>query len=202
MNKINRSLIDDVSSLSPKVVIFDLDGTLADTMPVHYQAWHACLNHFGYDLPTEDLARYKGQTAEAIVNDLNQIYRWDLVADAVSTIKEKFFVQFLGASVKELSFVTEVVRKGSGIWRQVIATGGKRENVEITLKSLKLGTFFEKVVTADDGYPEKINPAYYKRLLSELGVLAEDALFLEDSKPCLAAALEAGINGLFVEDYA
>lgn len=195
------SLLEAVQRESFKALIFDLDGTLADTMPVHYEAWHIVLKRFNYDIPDNILGMYKGQTAKNIIKDFNRKFGWKLDPLTVAVLKEEIFLELIKDKLNEITHVADVARFYRDKSILAIATGGKKSAVNLTLKNLGFDSFFTKIVTADDGYPEKINPDYYIKLCNELGISISDAIFFEDSMPCLEAASKAGLKGIYIEDF-
>lgn len=182
--------------------IFDLDGTLIDSMPVHYVAWNEAMRRAGLkEKLSEDLFYSLGGVPTRRVAELIGDH-YGLVVD-VETIfheKEALFSEGL-AAVKVIAPVVEIARRVALTRPVAIASGGPRAIVERSLQVTGLAALFPVVVSADDVGPTRGKPAPDMFMLAakRMGVAAERCLVFEDAEPGMRAAEAAGMPWVRVE---
>ena len=175
-----------------KAIIFDLDGTLANTDPMHYQIWEEILKKYGMVL---DLPFYKkhisGGTNESIINELLPQLS-DSEVTELADYKEATFRE-IALDLKPLNGLLEFLK-----WieenqlKKGVVTNAPPENVDFMLKdALKLADRFNPVILAGVMTAAKPDPAAYKLCLKELGVEAKEAIAFEDSPNGIKAAVGA-----------
>jgi HAD superfamily hydrolase (TIGR01509 family) len=176
-----------------KALLFDLDGTLADTNSVHRLAWMERLRPHGYDV-TWDFYRENitGRVSTEVVTDLLP----DLSPEEIQEIaeaKEASFREQAG-TLKPLPGLLDLVEKG---WKKgmriSLVTNAPKENVFTVLRVLGLDDAFEPVILADEVGTGKPDPAPYNAALEALGVSADEAVAFEDSPSGIASSIAAGI---------
>ena len=177
-----------------KAIIFDLDGTLANTDPLHYQIWEEILKKYGMDI---DLPFYKkhisGGTNEAILNELLPQLS-DAEVTELAGYKETRFRE-IALDLKPLKGLLEFLEAiEERQLKKGVVTNAPPENVEFMLKdALKLADRFNPVILAGVMTAAKPDPASYKLCLKELGVGAKEAIVFEDSPNGIKAAVAAEI---------
>ncbi|HEY8931902.1 MAG TPA: HAD-IA family hydrolase [Rariglobus sp.] len=176
--------------------IFDLDGTLIDTMPLHYRAWDAALRHHGLaEALNEDLFYSLGGVPTVRVAELlGAHYRLTLNPHEVEITKERMFLERL-STVGHIEPVVAFARRVALTHPIAIATGGQREIALPALKAAGLQDLFSIVVTPRDVGPGRGKPAPDMFLLAaeKMGVAAERCLVFEDAEPGIRAAQAAGM---------
>jgi HAD superfamily hydrolase (TIGR01509 family) len=181
--------------------VYDLDGTLADTMPVHLHAWTATLEkHSGKpSLFTEEQFYAKGGVpAREIVVWLNEQYGYNLpIAETVHE-KEELFLKFLG-EVQPIVPVIEIVKKLGKNRKMAVASGGLTPIVRYTVEKLGLLDYFQALVGSDQVSRGKPSPEIFLKAAKELGVDPKKCLAFEDGEPGLASARAAGMDVLDVK---
>ncbi|MBW4541986.1 MAG: HAD family phosphatase [Myxacorys chilensis ATA2-1-KO14] len=142
-----------LSSIEPvppyKALIFDCDGTLADTLPVHFQTWLTSLQAVGADISKDWYYKYCGTSAEEMLQILKNLFGYQFDSEIVIANRQKHY-QSLINTVKEVQAVAEIVRSHYGKMPMAVASGGERVVLEATLNNINLHNFFDVVVSVDD----------------------------------------------------
>ena len=174
-------------------LIFDCDGTLADTMPGHFAAWVAALRAGGGDITEERFYQNAGVTSAAIIDALNQDFGYGLdIAETVEA-KERLYVEGLH-EIAEITAVADIARAHAGRVPQAVASGGLRSVVYATLDAIGLRPLFDAIVTAEDVVHGKPAPDIFLRAAELLGVAPQDCIVYEDGDPGVAAARASGMR--------
>lgn len=179
--------------------IFDLDGTLVDTMPLHYTAWEAALRKAGLKGPLDKNRFYElgGVPSRRVAGLLGKHH--GLALDPVAVYKDKE-ESFMG-SLQKLALIAPVVEFARRVSRDhpvAIASGGTRDVVTSTLEKTGLAPLFPIVVTADDVEHGKPAPDMFLLAARRMGVAPGDCLVFEDGQPGIRAAEAAGMKWVFV----
>lgn len=177
--------------------VFDLDGTLIDSMPVHYRAWNEAMRRHGLrEQLDEDYFYSLGGVHSVRVAELFG-HRYGLTFDpvAVTDEKEKLYLEFLD-HVKVIEPTVAFLRKIAPTRPHAIATGGLRDVAYPSLESAGLRELFEIVITPADVAPGRGKPAPDMFLLAaeRMGVPPEKCLAFEDAEPGIQAARAAGMQ--------
>ena len=179
-----------------KAVIFDLDGTLVDSMPAHFDAWCEALAKHGapkHVFPEDVFYSMGGRPTVDIVKEINGEFNLQLDPEAIAYAKRNAFLEKLD-KVTVIPDVVEFAKKIRGEMPMGIATGGGRIVVEKTLKLTGLSDLFDEVVTADDVKCGKPAPDVFLEVAERLEVDPKDCLVLEDAPAGIMAAQCAGMK--------
>ena len=178
-----------------EAVVFDCDGTLVDSMCVHFEAWCEALSSFGAaGIFKEDVFfAMGGRPTLDIVEELNSEYDLKLDPAAVALAKREAFLKRLNrvTLIEEVAAFAESLR---GKVPMAVATGGSRMVIEKTLKIVGISDWFDEVVTADDVAEGKPAPDIFLKAAKLLGVDASKCLALEDAPAGIIAAQRAGMQ--------
>ena len=185
-----------------RAIIFDLDGTLADTMPLHFKAWQlTCRNH-GMEMTREFLKDHMGRPGWEISEDIiaehglgDKITGKQLVSEKISCYRK------LEPGVKEIKEVADIVRKYHGKIPMAVGTGGFTEAAHKTLSLIQMTTYFDIVVTADDVKNHKPYPDTFLRAAELLGIEPGYIDVFEDGDLGLEAAKRAGMNPVDIRPW-
>ena len=183
-----------------KGLIFDCDGTLADTMPIHLKAWCDTFNRYGYDCLPEFIETVQGMPAVKIVEQFNRQFNATIDARQFAREKNRCARQNL-AQARPIEPVMAVVQRFRGKLPMAVASGGIRKNVDLILDSIGLKNVFETVITADDPVLPKPNPDIFLEAARRMGVQPEFCQVFEDGEAGLAAARKAGMVATDVRLY-
>lgn len=177
--------------------IFDCDGTIADTMPIHFRAWTKALTEAGGQFPEELFYEWGGKPTDVIVAQLNE--RYGLSMDIAKTVRQKedYYLQMV-PGVAPVEPVLRIAREMAGVVPIAIASGGHRELVEATLNALGILSLFDAVVCAEDYVRGKPAPDPFLEAARRLGVEPAECVVFEDSPTGILAAEAAGMQHVFV----
>jgi len=182
-------------------LIFDCDGTLADTMPAHYRAWTAMLDRFGIPfpetrfyamggMPTAQIIRVLADDAGVVVEDV----------EAMVFEKEQGFLTSLDA-VAPVEPVLAVAAAYRGRLPIAVASGGYHDTITRTLDRLGVRDWFDALVTAEDTARHKPEPDVFLEAARRLRVEPATCVVFEDTDIGLEAARRAGMEGVDVRGW-
>jgi len=185
---------------SIKALIFDVDGTLADSMPVHMETWELLGNKYGFQYTQEELERYAGRSGQEIVEIINEKNGLQLDPDKVAHEKEEAFLENLDR-VKPIAPVIRVLEDNCGVLPIAAGTGGFRSVATKILKSVGVWNKIDTLVGSDDVIHHKPAPDTFLKCAEELGVEPKDCLVFEDADLGFRAARNAGMHLIDVRPY-
>jgi len=174
--------------------IFDLDGTLIDTMPLHYQAWDKAMRRAGlaHKLDEELFYSLGGVPTRRVAELIGKHYNLSIDADKVFHEKEALFGE-LQADAQIIAPTVEFARKAAARRPVAIASGGPRPVVKRSLELSGLAPLFPIVITADDVVHGKPSPDMFLLAAERMKVNPKECLVFEDAEPGIQAAEAAGM---------
>jgi beta-phosphoglucomutase family hydrolase len=182
-------------------LIFDCDGTLADTMPAHYKAWTAMLSRYGISFPEPRFYAMGGMPTASIIRVLASDAGVDLTdVDAMVQEKEQAFLTHLD-DVTIIEPVIAIAAAHRGKLPIAVASGGYRDTVTRTLDRLAIRDWFDAMVVAEDTPRHKPEPDVFLEAARRLGVAAAGCVVFEDTDIGLEAARRAGMAGVDVRGW-
>jgi beta-phosphoglucomutase-like phosphatase (HAD superfamily) len=177
--------------------IFDCDGTLADNMPLHYQAWSRAMHDYGGGFPEDLFYQWGGVPTATIVGRLNEKFAWSLNVDEVVERKEHYYREMI-PHVPANDEVVALARENHGRVPLAVASGGHRDLVERTLVALGIRDLFNAVITAEDYDRGKPHPDPFLTAAAALHVPPAQCLVFEDTPSGVQAAEAAGMAWVLV----
>lgn len=180
-----------------RAFIFDCDGTLADTMPLHHQAYLDILRPLGFDFPEELFYSLGGIPAEGVLEILNARFGWTIPVAEVAARKEARFGELIPL-VKPIAPVVDFLHSVAGRLPVAVASGGMKPLVLATLDALGIREHFQAVVTYEDVAHPKPAPDTYLEAARRLGVEPAACLVFEDTPLGIEAATAAGMQSVLV----
>ena len=178
-----------------KGLIFDLDGTLADTMPYHFKGWKVACQKFGVEIDTAFLRKHTGSPGWIIADELLKVCKLNGSVTIEQIMNEKLTEFYnLQHLVKAITPVVDIVKKYYGYLPMSIGTGGHREAVERTLKVTDLRKYFDIIITANDVENFKPHPETFLRCAEMMNVEPEYIEVFEDAELGIEAAIAAGMT--------
>jgi beta-phosphoglucomutase-like phosphatase (HAD superfamily) len=183
-----------------RAFIFDMDGTMIDSMPFHAKSWVEFARRHGLQLDvTEILRRTTGRTGPEC---MREVFERDLAEDEARALvheKESIYRELFAPVFSEVAgfrrFVTDSLGRGL---RYGIATAGDRHNIGFVLERLALAVAPHTVVGGDEGLPGKPDPALFLEAARRLALRPRDCVVFEDAPFGIEAARRAGMRAVAV----
>ncbi|HVM61818.1 MAG TPA: HAD family phosphatase [Verrucomicrobiae bacterium] len=178
--------------------IFDCDGTLADTMPLHYKAWLAVLKEYECDFPEAFFYQLGGVPTEKIVEILNERHGRAMPVEETARTKDEMFINMIPQTMP-IEPVVDLARELHGVKPLAVASGGTREIVHKTLEALGIRGMFQAIVTVEDYQNGKPAPDPFLEAARRLGVAPEKCLVFEDTTAGIESARAAKMQWVLVQ---
>lgn len=179
--------------------IFDCDGTLVDSMPIHYVAWCESLrlHHAPFEFTEDYFYSQAGVREQDTVIELNRLHGTSIDPNSVARVKFDIFHQRI-PEVKTVPPVAAVAREWHGRLPMSVASGSEAETVEACLTSTGLIQLFQTIITPRDVKRGKPAPDMFLLAAERMGVRPEDCLVFEDGNSGVQAAKAAGMETVFI----
>lgn len=180
-----------------KAIIFDFDGTLADTLPVCFSAFQAVFRKFdNRELTPEDIKAMFGPSETGIIrkNLINTDHE-----NAIELYYEKYNSehQYLVQKNEEINNLLKRLKNDG--YKLGIVTGKARRSLDLSLKRLEMTHFFDVIITGDDVESPKPHPEGINKALEQLNVSNNEAIFIGDSDADILAGKQANIHTIGVQ---
>lgn len=183
----------------PRGLIFDCDGTLADTMPLHWRAWQAIASRYRIHLPMDRFYALGGVPSREILRLLSAEQGLGLDHLAVAREKEAEYLPLI-AQVEPINAVVGVVRDNFGKIPLAVASGGTHNSIDQVLAHLGIRHLFQAIVTSEDVLHQKPAPDIFLEAARRIGVPPNACRAYEDTELGLQAIRAAGMEAVDVRE--
>ena len=180
-----------------RAYLFDCDGTIADSMPLHYIAWKAALGEWQCAFDEELFYAWGGKPTDVIISTLNEMNGLKMPVEALAQHKEELYFDLL-PRLKVIPEVVEHIEARHGQLPFAVVSGGRRSSVVRSLTTLGLLDKFATIVGADDYTRGKPAPDAFLLAAERLGMAPADCLVFEDTEIGIQAATAAGMASVKV----
>ncbi len=170
--------------------LFDCDGTIADSMPLHYIAWKQALGECHCEFAEELFYAWGGKPIAEIISTLNEKHGLHMSVETIAHRKESLYYELL-PQLKAVPEVVEHIEAQHGRIPFAVVSGSTRESVTASLAMLKLLDRFDSLVCAGDYKKSKPDPEAFLLAAANLGVAPESCLVFEDTDMGIQAATSA-----------
>jgi len=180
-----------------RAYLFDCDGTIADSMPLHYKAWKKALAEYGCTYDEDLFYAWGGKPVRKIIADLNEMHGLNMPIDALAEQKESYY----HAQLPELQGIPEVIEHIEAQHGRIpfaVVSGSRRASVVGSLTALGLLDKFDVLVCAEDYKHGKPAPDGFLLAAHNLGVAPKHCLVFEDTELGITAATAAGMKSVLV----
>jgi HAD superfamily hydrolase (TIGR01509 family) len=172
--------------------LFDCDGTIADSMPLHYLAWKRALSTWKCEFSEEVFYAWGGMPIVEIITALNKRHGLKMPVEEVSKRKEELYLEIL-PRLKAVPEVLEHIEISYGRIPFAVVSGSTRDSVTASLAALNLIERFDTLVCAGDYQRSKPHPEAFLLAAHRLGVAPGSCLVFEDTEMGVQAASAAGM---------
>jgi len=175
-------------------VIFDMDGVLADTGPIHFESWVKMCKEIGVKFTREIFKQTFGQQSSVITQklvgpniDVKLVEKW-------ANLKEKYYRELVTEKLKPLPGVIRIINelKSEG-FKLALGSSGPPENVELLLTSLRIKNYFDTIITAAEIKKGKPEPDVFLIIAKILNISPKNCIVIEDAPVGIEAAKRAGM---------
>ncbi len=182
-----------------KGLVFDCDGTLADTMPLHWRAWHMITQRYDLHFPEDRFYSLGGVPARDILKLLSQEQGRSLDHIAIAHEKEETYLTTL-SEVEPIHAVVEIAKKNHGRIPMAVASGGTEKIINLVLERLKIRHLFDAVVTSEMVKRQKPAPDIFLEAAKRIGVDPKFCRAYEDTELGMTAIRAAGMEAVDVRE--
>jgi len=175
-----------------KAYLFDCDGTIVDSMPLHYKAWSKMLAEWDCPFSEELFYAWGGMAVTEVIIRLNKIHGLQMPPEAMAHRKEEFYLQSL-PEVQAIPEVVEHIEASYGKIPFAVVSGSARDSVTSSLEIVKLLDKFDTLVCFGDYKKSKPDPEPFLVAAQRLGVAPQDCLVFEDAEMGIQSAEAAGM---------
>jgi HAD superfamily hydrolase (TIGR01509 family) len=180
-----------------KAYLFDCDGTIVNSMPLHYVAWKRVLAEWNCEFEEQTFYAWGGMPVAEIIATLNVRDGLAMPVEEVAKRKEALYCEIL-PELKAVPEVLEHIEFSHGHIPFAVVSGSTRDSVTASLEVLGLLDKFETLVCAGDYERSKPDPEPFLLAAKRLGVKPEDCLVFEDTEMGIQAATAAGMASVKV----
>jgi len=178
-----------------KAILFDMDGVIVDSEPLHFEAHKKALAQFGIELTLEDYMKF-GVSAgdEALYEKMSELFGVLINKSEISKIKKQFYREIFNEKGKMIPGVLEALRTFSKKYKLAVVSSGSMNAIEFVLEKLDIKNYFNLIVCGEDAKRAKPFPDLYLKAIELLSLEKESCVAIEDSETGIAAAKDAGIK--------
>ena len=173
--------------------LFDCDGTIVDSMPLHYKAWKQVLSEWNCEFSEERFYAWGGMPIVEIISSLNKEYGLSMPVETLAARKESLYFELL-PQLKPVPEVVEHVLEQHGKIPLAVVSGSTRDSVVASLTALKLLDRFDALVCAGEYQNSKPHPEAFLLAAEKLQVAPVNCLVFEDTDMGIQAATAAGMK--------
>ena len=186
--------------LDTRALIFDIDGTLVDTLATHYRASQIVCNANGFDFPIDFFYQYAGVPTVLVFKTLVAELGLNLDGETLAKEKEEKYLELID-EVQPLRPIYEIAVKYKYRMPIALGTGGTREIAMRTLEAAGIANEFPVIITSDDVKNGKPAPDTFLLCAERMGVAPQYCQVFEDGEAGIAAAHAAGMSVIDIRNY-
>lgn len=175
-----------------KALIFDLDGTLSDSLPVHIASWHAVCKKLNCIFDERIVVEMTGMPTISFAERIKKEQNLSINAEEIVSMKQQEFWKNIN-NIKPHGEVIELMKNAHGKIPMAIGTGASRTSAMLQMKELMIDDLFDVIVTADDVDRHKPEPETFLKCAELLNVEPQYCQVFEDGELGMQAAQSAGM---------
>jgi len=176
-----------------KAVIFDLDGVIINSEPLHDESTAIVLQKNGISISEKERKQFLGLNDKEIFSQVVKENKLKKTPEDLIQEREKVYFDLIKKKGLDLfPGVLEAIQKFSKRYKLAITTSSEKSKVDFTLKKFNLSQYFPIIITGEDITKGKPDPEPYIKTIKQLGVKSKECLVIEDSINGMKSALDAG----------
>ncbi|MGQ4646518.1 HAD-IA family hydrolase [Lyngbya aestuarii] len=166
-----------------KAVIFDVDGTLVDSVALHAQAWQKAFQHYGHEIPYEQLRHQIGKGSEYIIPDLISQAEFEQIGDRIAEYRKEYYQRELLSQVRPFEKVQELFKRLKAEDKMIVlASSARQETLEHYKQLLQIEELVDGATSTDDVEKSKPEPDIFQTALDKLeGITIGETIVVGDS---------------------
>jgi HAD superfamily hydrolase (TIGR01509 family) len=177
-----------------KAILFDMDGVLVDSEPLHFESHKRALHFSGLDLILEDYVKYGVSTrSEYFYDKLQKKYNIEINAERTHAKKQEIYIELL-TQLRVIEGVPKKLDELSSKYQLYVTSSTRRDFIDKVLLQVQLRSHFSGVFSAHDSKRGKPFPDIYSDALRTIGLASYECIAVEDSQNGIEAAVGAGIR--------
>lgn len=175
-----------------KALIFDLDGTLSDSLPVHIASWNAVCEKLNCTFDERILVEMTGAPTLSFAERIKREQNLEITAEELVVLKQQEFWKNIN-QIKPHDAVIDLMKSAHGKIPMAVGTGASRTSAMLQMKELGIDQLFDFIVTADDVDRHKPEPDTFLKCAELMGVEPKYCQVFEDGELGMQAAQTAGM---------
>lgn len=179
-----------------RCVIFDMDGVIIDSEPLHHKCEREMFSMFGIEVSNDEHSTFMGTTDESMWTKVNEQHGLPMnVADAMQMKKKLYLTQLKNEpNLRPIQYIPELITELSkNGFLLALASSSPIEQIEYILKEFEIEPYFQSIVSGEDVERGKPSPDIFLEVAQQLGISPEQCMVIEDSKNGVRAAKDAGM---------
>ncbi len=174
-------------------LIFDCDGTLVDSMPLHYHAWTTTLDRHGIQFSERQFYAWAGRPITAIIKRL--AFEQSLAVDIqkIADERDHYFHSLPSDQLRPVNAVVEIARHYHGQYPLAVATGSTPESARASLTAIGILPLFAAIISSQEAGRPKPEPDVFLFAAQKIGIPANECVAFEDGEAGMESARQAGM---------
>lgn len=166
-----------------KAVIFDVDGTLVDSVDLHAQAWQEAFKQYGYDIPYEPIRHQIGKGSDQLMPEFISQEDYEKVGEKIAECRKEIYQKQLLPQVRPFAQVRELFERLNADGKKILlASSARKETVETYKKLLQIEDLIDSATSTDDAEKSKPEPDIFEAALEKLeGVAVSEVILVGDT---------------------
>lgn len=178
-----------------KAILFDMDGVIVDSEPLHFEAHKKALEHFGIEMTLEDYIKHGVASGDDhIYEKMSEKSGKTIDKKEISAIKKQFYREIFDEKGKLIPGILEALQDFSKGYKLALVSSGTMNAIEYVLEKLNIKNYFSLIVCGEDVERVKPFPDLYLKAIELLNIKRENCIAIEDSATGISAAKEAGLK--------
>jgi len=190
----------DLSRYQYAALIFDCDGTLVDSAPLHFRALRDALRAQGLELEQEWYAQRLGLSRRALFQQFEQCFEAKIEVASASELADRLYAS-ISHELAEIPVIASIAREHHGKVPMAVASGGERFVLTTSLRAAGLIELFDHIVSISDVGQGKPSPALFLEAARRLGHVPAECLVFDDTDEGIEAARRADMPFIDVRKY-